>query len=1059
MPNHSAPATVFVLGSLEVVDADGRELGPVPAGRASVLLRRLVASNGGLVEVDALVDALWDDDVPHSADRVIASLVSRVRRTVGTDLITGSASTGYRFNAGLGWTSDLARVEELTRSAQTNAALSPAVTVTAARRALGLLARGRPELPPAFAQRAWAEDQQRYVETLARRLHRSLWDAESLLGMWGDVVDRAEGVLAHDPHDEVAARALMNAQWHLGDRASALRAYDALRARLEAEFGVEPSRATDELFSAIVSGAEPGAAPGHGSGHETRASRLIGRRDELDALIERWHAAAGGVPGSVVVTGGPGAGTSSLAQELAQYAEREGGRAIRVDCFEGDRSSPLQPLATALSRILLSTPPDSLPPLLGLWSDTAVELVPDLRAILGVVEYRRASPEIEHRRVLNTIRFVLTSAADQQPLLLFFDDLHLAGAATVEALQWLLHNVGTAPLLVVVTVPADRMDEELRSLAADGLRVELGPLAESDVAELAQQAGVPAEAPFVWELTQGHLMFVVEVLAALGRGEPRSAVPATLGSMVLDRVRRSGADVDELLQSASVIGTAFDVDSLQELVGRPATELTPVLVKALEAGLLEPRQHLFVFSPPVLAQALYDHLPGPIRMLRHRQLADILSARPELRAHHQQRAGLVAAAARSWYEAAALARRAFANADAVRLFTSALQAARESGDQELEGLVLIGRGAAREDLADFDGATDDHQAAEALAVATGDRALRASAVERLGWTAYYRRDVDEAVARAEEGAQMPGAGPGTWNLLGRTRHWAGDLDGAYRAYERALIEVGDDDEAVRVSVLSCLGALLGHADRYGEAIEVLDDAVAVSTELGALHPLLRGLFFAGLARANAGDLSGALTALQTKATILERYDVSFYRARTNTTLAWVWRELGEYDRAHELSDLALVQSREVEAGSLQIEQELHALCALADSERLAGHADRAAEHLAAARRLIDNWLPFRWRADLRIREVAARLGAEDPEALLEAARAASSLKYQSLALHLMGRGAEASRLARRTGSLLLLGEVGAPDESRDALRRLEATLPRQLRSGFTRAGRLPQERG
>ena len=46
----------------------------------------------------------------------------------------------------------------------------------------------------------------------------------------------------------------------------------------------------------------------------------------------------------------------------------------------------------------------------------------------------------------------------------------------------------------------------------------------------------------------------MEVLAALARGEQRSTVPATLGSMVLERVRRSGADVDELLQSASVIG-------------------------------------------------------------------------------------------------------------------------------------------------------------------------------------------------------------------------------------------------------------------------------------------------------------------------------------------------------------------------------------------------------------------------------------------------------------------------------------------------------------------------
>jgi DNA-binding SARP family transcriptional activator/tetratricopeptide (TPR) repeat protein len=1056
MSSATTLSTVFVLGPLEVSDANGRPLGPVPAGRAGVLLRRLVAGSGALVEIDGLVDALWGDDAPHTPDRVIASLVSRVRRAIGSDVITGSSSTGYRFNQGRSWTSDLALLEELTKSAQARATLSPAVTVTAARRAFGLLTRGHPELPPAFAQRSWAEDQQRHVDALSRRLNRASWEAQAQLGLWSDIANQAESVLSHSHHDEQAGRALMNAQWHLGDRASALRTYDELRLELRNELEVEPSPETDALFSAIVSGADPGPVSVRRPSAVAGSPALIGRQDEYAAMVERWHHATAGHAGAIVVTGSPGSGCSSLAQDLADYAERGGARAIRVDCFEGERSSPLQPLVTVLGRILLSTAPDALPALLGSWTDTAVELVPDLRDVIETTEYRRASPEIEHRRILNTLRHVFATTAADQPLLLFFDDLHLAGTATVEAAQWLLHSSQDVPLLVVATVPSDRLDSELRALADNGQLIELGPLVETDVALLAKQAGNATKAAFVWELTQGHLMFVVEVLAALTRGENESAIPGTLRSMVLGRVRRSGSDVEELLQSAAVIGTAFDLETLEQLVGRPAVDLMPTLQKAMAAGLIASRNELFVSSPPILGQALYDNLPGPVRVLRHRQLAEIFSARPELRAHHQERAGLTAAAARSWYEAATLARRSFANADAVRLFTSALDTARTAGDQELEGLALIGRGAAQEELGRFDAATEDHQEAEALALARGDRSLRATAVERLGWTAYYRRDVEEAVARADEASRMPGARPSAWNLLGRTKHWAGDFVAANRAYERALNENGDENGAVKASVSSCLGALLAHADRYGEAIEVLDDAVAISNNIGAFHPLLRALFFAGLARGNAGDLSGALTVLQTKAAILERYDVSFYRARTNTTLAWVWRELGEPTRAHDLSELALSQSREVEAGSLQIEQELHALCSLADSERLDGQLDRAAERLDAANKLIEHWLPFRWRADLRVREVRCRIGLDDPDALLEAARAASSLKYQALALHLLGRGEEAATVARRTGSLLLLGEVGAPGEAHDALRRLEATLPRQLRACFAQAGRLPR---
>ncbi len=181
MSTSRAASTVCVLGVLHVTDPDGHELGPVPAGRAEVLLRRLVAADGALVDTDTLVDALWDDDAPPTADRIIASLVSRVRRSIGSSVITGSSSTGYRFNAGPSWTSDLATVEELTKAAQARAALSPAVTITAARRAFALLARGAPELSPRFAQRRWAEDQQRYVDALVRRLNRARWDAEAHL--------------------------------------------------------------------------------------------------------------------------------------------------------------------------------------------------------------------------------------------------------------------------------------------------------------------------------------------------------------------------------------------------------------------------------------------------------------------------------------------------------------------------------------------------------------------------------------------------------------------------------------------------------------------------------------------------------------------------------------------------------------------------------------------------------------------------------------------------------------------------------------------------------------
>jgi DNA-binding SARP family transcriptional activator/tetratricopeptide (TPR) repeat protein len=1048
---------VRLLGPLGVETAAGIALGPVPAGRASLLLQRLVSARGSFVGVDALVDALWHDETPATAERTVASLVSRVRSALGPDVVVGSSSVGYRFNEGQRWTSDLAEVEHLVEEAHRRSGSMPSLAVSAARQGLQLLSRGRPQMAVPFVDRPWVDDLGRHVDRLRRRVLRALWTSEAHLGLWSDIVEQTESALEQEPHDEHAARALMHALCRLGDRGSALRVYDQLRSHLLAELGLEPSSETDELYAAIARGDGSSVPEPAMADALSQAAALTGRERELAQLVRCWSSAAAGTVALVMVTGPPGSGRTRLCRELADIVRRTGGRALHAHCFEGERSMVLQPLLTMLSQVVVSTPPEMLPALLGTWSGTAAELVPELRQAMSIGDYQRASADLEHRRILQTLAHVLGGAASRHPTLLLLDDLHNAGTSTIEALGWLVHELSDAPLMIAATAQADRIDADLATLAGQSVTVELGALSERDVEALATAGGLRHDATFIWELTGGHLLFVVEVIAALRRGLPREAIPSTLRSMVLHRVQRHGRAIEELLQVASAIGSAFDVATLAVLTGRSAAELIPALQTSLSAGLLEPRGDMFAFTSPIIRTALYESTVGPLRNLRHRQLAAVFEDRPELRAGHLSAAGDVGEAAAAWYDAAMLARRSFANRDAARLFTAALEAARAAGDVALVGMALIGRGTSHEELAEYELAVDDHAAAEALGLTTGDRRLRAEAVERLGWTAYYRRDVDEAVRRAEEATAMTGARPSAWALLGRIKHWAGDFDASATAYSTALEGVGGDD-AVRASVLSCLGALLEHRDQYDAATGVLDEAIEVCHQIGAFRPLLRALFFQGLAHANAGDFTGALTALETKRALLDRYGVSFYRARTNTCLAWVWRELGDPAQARALSEQALDQSREVDEGELQIEQELHALCSLADCDRLEGRLDAAGSRLETAWHLVDTWLPFKWRAELRIIEIASRLGAEDPERLLADARQRGSSKYEALALHLLGRPTEAVKVAEPTSSLLLLAEVAPGAVGSEAASRLERRLPRRMRASFATHGRLALER-
>ena len=450
-------------------------------------------------------------------------------------------------------------------------------------------------------------------------------------------------------------------------------------------------------------------------------------------------------------------------------------------------------------------------------------------------------------------------------------------------------------------------------------------------------------------------------------------------------------------------------------------------------------------------------MPAPIRTSRHRRAAARLADRPEGAARHYASASEWARAHEAWVAAAEQAIRAFAIRDAERVLCEAAAAAERAGDRRALARTRIRRGQLREELADYRGAQEDHTAALAIARELGDEALEAQALERLGWTAYYGRDsvaASELATRARElaesAAAAPGALPSALVLVGRIRHWAGDIDGAAEAYEDALSR--NPDPATNASALSCLGALLEHGDRFTEARRTLEMASAEATRTGAFRPLLRTLFFAGLARANLGDFGGALRALDRKRRLLEEYEVHFYRARTDTVLSWVWRELGEPERARDLADQAVEEAREVQAGSLQVEQELHGLLGAAECALLRGDEGKAWELIALAEPLLSGWLPFRWRAELRFRELRCRLVPEEADELLELARRRLSRKYQSLALAHLGRREEAATMATSTGSDLLLAEVAPLAQAKSAFERLASVAPAEVRDAFVTRG-------
>ena len=129
---------IRLLGRFEVAAGSPLQL---PVGKATTIAQLLVVRRRSSVSVDAIVDALWEDDPPAGAAQNVASLVSRLRRVLGPERIAGGRR-GYRFDTAGCWV-DVDEVERLVREAEAQLRSGrPALAAAASAQARQLVQRG-----------------------------------------------------------------------------------------------------------------------------------------------------------------------------------------------------------------------------------------------------------------------------------------------------------------------------------------------------------------------------------------------------------------------------------------------------------------------------------------------------------------------------------------------------------------------------------------------------------------------------------------------------------------------------------------------------------------------------------------------------------------------------------------------------------------------------------------------------------------------------------------------------------------------------------------------------
>jgi DNA-binding SARP family transcriptional activator len=1057
--------TVCLVGAFRVEVEPPQAIFRQPTGKAARVLTVLAASADEAVSVSDLTSVLWPDGAPHAANRNIAALVSRLRQTFGRDAIRGDAAHGYRLVTSDRIRVDMVTARELCMTARRESAAGMhGLAELAAATAEAVMSRGRVLADEDDAE--WAEDARRRGNRLLRRTRAQRWTAALACSNPDGAIASAEPALADDPLDEDACRALMTGLYQAGSPGAALSVYEDLRAALADTLGIDPAEQTQSLYLSILHAKRPGDPTGGPSeGGDPGRGRIIGRDREMATLVELWSETIAGRGGIALVLAAAGMGKRTLVDALATRVGAAGGTVLHTTCDESERSLYLQPLIDVVRTLLLSRTAVAARELFGDAAAPFAELIADVGHVLGQTPLDTALPEARHRRVLEAFVTLLTRLVSQKPALLVVEALEHAGDSTLEALHFIASAARAHRLLIVATVDAADSDRVTTVLGSLAQVIRPGPLSHADVAELLRRANSPLDGQRLLDLTAGSPLYLTELVrqgTALGtRGGDRLDLSDALRSAVGARLNVVGPDVLHVLQLAAMFGDSFTLDEVAELGQMRVEDCARHIQRALRADLIVARRSSFSFANKILREVLYQAIPEPVRLNRHRRAAQLLVGQPEAAATHWAATGAWAEAVAAWRTAAESAHRALSNTEAERLLTNAEAAAAHLPTAEQLAEILIRRGQLRCDLGAYASAHDDHSRALAIARDLMDESLEARALEQLGWTALYARDAASAAdlaaqasTLAEDAAAAPAAPRSAFLLLGRVRHWDGDYEGAADAY--AQVVAGSPGDEIAAQALTYRGAVLQHVDRFAEARRILAEAVVLCRANGLVRPLLQALFFTALSLGDTGDFSRALRHLERARRLIDDNSITYYRAGVDTTTSWLLRETGHLGEAREVAERA-VEAAERGGGALELEQGLHAVLALAECELNAGRFDDAGARVEAALPFLDQPLPYRARAQLRLVEMQARFEPARAEELLELARSHSSPKYQALAMWHLGSFDEAARIARQVGSDQLLAQVGDPNEAAAAIDRLAVLLPREDRERFMATGRLPQQ--
>ena len=402
-------------------------------------------------------------------------------------------------------------------------------------------------------------------------------------------------------------------------------------------------------------------------------SPLIGRDEQLGTLITCLEQVLEGKGGIAFVIGEPGIGKSRLVAEARTHLSDAGILWLEGRGFSHSQTSSYGLIVDLIKSYAGIVEHDRDPKvwrkleqrITGLFPEEGPEILPYLAALLSFNLTEKFQNRIKYlnsedmgRHIFRTSRRFFERLAQEQPLVLLFEDMHWSDESSMKLLEHLLPLTKTSPLFICCISRPDlnQSSQDLRavlnkSYATSYTEVRLSPLSMTEghqvVSNLLGNNLLPNLVQKVMVTKAGgNPFFLEEVVRSLidtgilknmqgiedwlaAKRIDEIDLPESIHEVIMARVDRLPEDIKHILKLASVIGRSFLYRVLYNLA-LSKEELERSLTTLKDRGFIKEKKHIpeleFFFQHALVQEAVYDSILQSRRLELHRQVAECIES-------------------------------------------------------------------------------------------------------------------------------------------------------------------------------------------------------------------------------------------------------------------------------------------------------------------------------------------------------------------------------------------------------------------------------------------------